>query len=95
MSGLVTFQWQPAGPLPPGAAYEVVLWNADEPADAARGAAPPTSEESLVVDLNAPAISGNFRGSAIFWTVLVVGTEPYVRLISPGASLPGKIYYGG
>lgn len=94
VSGLVTFRWRPAGPLPPGAAYEVVVWNEDEPPDAARGVAAPTRDESLAADLDAPAISSNFHGSALFWTVLVVRTDPYVRLTTPGASQSGKMYYG-
>ena len=94
VSGLVTFRWQGAGPLPPGAAYEVVVWNEDEPPDAARGVAAPTLGESLVVDLDAPAISDNFNSPALFWTVLVVRTDPYVRLITPGASRAAKMYYG-
>lgn len=90
----MTFRWQGAGPLPPGAAYEVVVWNEDEPPDAARGVAAPTRDESLVADLDAPAISDNFHGTALFWTVLVVRTDPYVRLTAPGASPAGKMYYG-
>jgi hypothetical protein len=85
-SGVVTFRWQPAGPLPPGAAYEVVWWNAGEDPGGARGIAAATTETSLAADLDALYNSGQFKGTDLFWTVIIVRTGPYVRLIQPAES---------
>ena len=93
VSGIVTFRWLPTGPLPAGAGYEVVWWNSDEPAASARGIAPPTNTNSLEANLDPLAGSGQFHGSQLFWTVLVVQTSPYVRLTTPGGSELGEMYY--
>jgi pilus assembly protein CpaE len=84
--GEVTFLWQPAGPLPAGAGYEVVWWNVGEDPAAARGIAPPTTGTSLVANLDVLYQSGQLTSSRLYWTVLVVRTSPYQRLTQPGAS---------
>jgi len=85
-SGLVQFRWQPAGALPPGAAYEVVWWNAGEnPADA-RGIAPPIRSSDLSANLSVLIQSGQASENRINWTVLVVQVSPYVRLTQPANS---------
>jgi len=93
VSGIVTFRWFPTGPLPPGASYEVVWWNGDEPAASARGIAPPTSGYALEADVNALGRTGQLHGSRVLWTVLVVQTSPYARLTSPDRSEVGEIFY--
>jgi pilus assembly protein CpaE len=84
--GSVTFAWQPAGSLPAGAAYEVVVWYPSEAPAAARGIAAPTTESSLTVDLNGLSRSGQLQGGDLFWTVLIVQTNPYQRLTQPSAN---------
>jgi len=86
----VAFTWQPSGPLPPGAGYEVVWWNAGEDPAAARGVAPPTTENTLTANLDVLYQSGQLTSSSVNWTVLVVTTEPYVRLTQPSAS-PSRV----
>ena len=93
VSGIVAFRWLPSGPLPAGAGYEVVWWNSDEPAASARGIAPPTVTNSLEANLDPLAGAGQFHGSQLYWTVLVVQTSPYVRLTSPDGSDLGEVYY--
>jgi len=93
VAGVVTFRWFPTGPLPPGASYEVVWWNSDEPAASARGIAAPTSGYALQADLDYLVRSGQLRGSRLLWTVLVVQTNPYVRLTTPGRSELGELLY--
>ena len=84
--GVITFRWQPSGPLPPGAGYEVVWWNPDEPPQAARGLAAPTQETSLQANIDVLFTSNQAPGGRIFWTVLVVRENPYVRLTQPETS---------
>jgi hypothetical protein len=84
-TGIVTFAWQPTGPLPPGAAYEVVWWNAGENPAAARGFAPPTTESVQQADLDVLYDGGQFTSNTLGWTVLVVNTAPYQRLTAPEA----------
>jgi len=80
--GEVEFSWRPHGPLPSGAAYEVVWWHESEPADAARGIADPTPNTALKVNVNALGGQG-LRSPNILWTVLIVQPEPYRRLTRP------------
>ena len=84
--GAVTFRWQPAGPLPAGAAYEVVGWNAGEDPASARGMAAPTQDTTLTADLDALYNSGLFKGTDLYWAVIIVQTQPYVRLTQPAQS---------
>jgi len=93
VSGVVRFEWLATGPLPEGAGYEVVWWNSDEPAVAARGLAPPTTGASLDINLDPLYANGSFRGSQLYWTVLVVQVSPYVRLTAPGAGETGTLTY--
>ena len=93
VNGIVTFRWFPTGPLPPGASYEVVWWNGDEPAASARGIAAPTSGYALEADVDALPRSGLLHGSRVLWTVLIVRTNPYVRLTDPARSEFGEILY--
>jgi hypothetical protein len=89
-SGTVTFTWQPGGALPPGTAYEVVSWNTGEDPGAARGMAAVTTETQLTANLDALYNLGQVSGGTIYWTVLIVQTEPYTRLTqpSPGNAQP-------
>lgn len=91
--GTVTFVWQPTGPLPAGAAYEVVWWNQGESPDTARGLAAPTTGTSLAANLDPLYRAGQIKTPGIYWTVLVVQTAPYVRLTQPGASNPQILMY--
>ncbi len=93
VQGVVTFRWTPTGPLPAGAAYEVVWWNPNEAPDAARGLAAPVTATSLSADLSVLYQSGAFTGSEVFWTVLIVRENPYVRLTSPSGSERSALYY--
>jgi len=89
----VSFAWQPGGPLPPGAAYEVVWWNLGEDPAAARGIAATTTETSLTVDVDYLNSSAQLTNSDFYWTVIVVQTKPYVRLIQPAQSAPQRLSY--
>lgn len=80
--GEVVFRWLPSGPLPSGAAYEVVWWQEGEPPDAARGIAEPTTNTSLRVNLNMLGGQG-LRSPNVLWTVLIVRQAPYGRLTRP------------
>jgi pilus assembly protein CpaE len=92
-SGTVTFSWRPTGALPAGAAYEVVIWYPNEDPSAARGVAPPTTDSALKVDLNGLYNFGQLKSGDFFWTVLVVRTNPYVRLTAPTAANARKLNY--
>jgi len=81
--GVIVFRWQPTGPLPNGAGYEVVWWNPDEPPAAARGLAPPTQENSLQLNIDVLFVSNQMPGGRLFWSVLVVTQQPYRRLTRP------------
>ena len=85
-SGNVLFRWQPTGPLPPGTAYEIVAWGRNEDPANALGIAAPTAETSLAVNLDMTYLSRLLTVSEIYWTVLVVRTQPYERLTQPGSS---------
>ncbi len=91
--GVVSFQWQPTAPLPAGTGYEVVWWNDGEDPLSARGIAPPVTTFSLDANLDVLYNAGQFKSSDIFWTVLVVTTNPYVRLTQPDASVASKLVY--
>ena len=91
--GAVTFRWQPAGPLPAGAAYEVVGWNAGEDPASTRGMAAPTQDTTLTADLDALYNSGQFKGTDLYWAVIIVQTQPYVRLTQPAKSSPQLLIY--
>jgi len=80
LHGRVTFTWQPAGALPPGAGYEVVWWPKGADPAGATGFAPPTSDTSLSVNIDP------LGARTVMWTVLVVNAEPYARLTLPGSS---------
>jgi hypothetical protein len=89
--GQITFVWQPTGPLPSGAGYEVVWWNPGEDPANARGIAPPTTENTLAANLDVIYYgTGQVTGKSINWTVLVVQNTPYLRLTQPGAG-PARI----
>ena len=92
-SGAVAFRWQPAGSLPAGAAYEVVGWNAGEDPASARGLAAPTQDTTLTADLDALYNSGLFKGTDLYWAVILVQTQPYVRLTQPAESSPQLLTY--
>jgi hypothetical protein len=89
----VTFTWQPAAALPPGTAYEVVTWNLGEDPSAARGVAATTTGTQLTADLDALYNFGQVRSGEIYWTVLIVRTEPYERVIQPSAGNARPLAY--
>jgi MinD-like ATPase involved in chromosome partitioning or flagellar assembly len=92
-SGRVTFAWQPSGPLPPGAGYEVVWWNMGQDPAQARGFAPPTTGTTETVNLDVLYAANQFSSSGINWTVLVVQTDPYQRLTQPAGSSSRVLTY--
>jgi len=92
-SGRVTFRWEPSGPLPAGAAYEVVMWNSGEDPASARGVAATTADTSLTVDLDALDGAGLLKRGETFWTVLIVKTDPYVRLSQPAEARARPLIY--
>ena len=86
--GDVTFQWQPGGPLPVGARYEIVMWNKNDEPDTAKGIAAPTDEVSLTVNID-NVCENQKTGPEVRWTVLVVnpGTnQGYQWLTTPSQS---------
>ncbi len=93
VSGNVTFQWQPTGPLPDGASYEVVWWNRNEDPAAARGIAPPTTDTTLRANVDVLYQAGQIAGPEMYWTVLIVGTDPYQRLTQPAQSVVRVMNY--
>lgn len=93
LGGLVPFRWEPLGPLPPAAGYEVVAWQPGEAPAAARGLAAPTQADTLTIDLDALARANQLPGTRLLWAVIVVQTEPYVRLTQPEASRARLINY--
>lgn len=93
VGGVVAFAWQPTGPLPAGAAYEVVWWNDGEDPAAARGIAPPTTEAQLSADLNVLYTSGQIKTSLLRWAVLIVRTQPYARLTQPSLAASSTLVY--
>ena len=85
----VAFKWQPNGPLPPGAAYEVVWWRDDADPGAAAGFAAPTTNTFLTVNLD------DFFANpqTVRWTVLIVNAEPYKRLTQTAESSYQRLVY--
>ena len=78
-NGLVTFSWDwPGPPLTPNQGFEVRVWRADQPDH--YGAAAPVRTNSATIDL-AGAYGVQQGGSGLyFWTVAVVGLNPYQRI---------------
>jgi hypothetical protein len=78
-SGLVTFSWDWVGPaLTPNQGFEVRIWRADQPDH--YGAAAPVRNNSTTIDLTG-AYGVQQGGSGLyFWTVAVVGLNPYQRI---------------
>lgn len=93
VTGDVLFEWRPTGPLPVNSAYEVVWWNVGENPGVARGIAPPTLQTSLTTNLDVLYETNQFTSSDVYWTVLVVKTDPYVRVTQPAQSNIGLITY--
>lgn len=91
--GDVKFVWQAGGPLPSGAAYEVVWWNDGEDPATARGIAATTTETSLTANLDPLYASAQLRSTRFYWTVIVVQTSPYVRLTQPAQSALQRLNY--
>ena len=92
-SGSVTFRWQPANALPSGASYEVVVWGAGEDPSSARGVDAPTANTSLTVDLYLLQRAGLIEQGDIYWTVILVQTDPYVRLSQPAEATARRLAY--
>ncbi|MCS6845615.1 MAG: hypothetical protein NZ528_15055 [Caldilineales bacterium] len=93
VTGNVLFRWRATGTLPVNAAYKLVWWNVNESPAAARGLAPPTTLTSLSVNLDVLNQAGQLVNNQVFWTVLVVQPNPYVRLIQPGQGPVGSLVY--
>lgn len=91
--GVIRFEWLPTGPLPTGAAYELVWWNPSEPPEAARGLAPPTQASSQELNIDALFLSNQVPGGRLFWTVLIVRLQPYTRLTQPAQSPQHRFVY--
>lgn len=83
---MVQFGWRPTSALPKGSFYEVVVWSPEQDPNQAWGVAPPTSMESLTLNLDQLFQSGRFREGSLYWTVLVVEQNPYRRLTLPAES---------
>jgi hypothetical protein len=94
IEGNVLFRWLPSGPLPPKTAYEIVAWGRDGVPANALGIAAPTTETSLAVNLDIVYQSRLLTTPDIYWTVLVVNTEPYERLTQPESSARRALKYG-
>ena len=86
VSGVAVFEWRPAVPLENGQAYEVVVWSPEQDPNQAWGIAPPTLGWTLEINLDELLESGRFREGSLYWTVLVVQPEPYIRLTLPAGS---------
>ena len=80
---MADFAWKPTTPLFNGIAYEVVVWAPEQDPNQAWGIAPPTQGTSLEVNLDNLFESGRFREGSLYWTVLLVQRDPYVRLTLP------------
>lgn len=93
-TGTVTFRWNPV-PLPAGAQYEVVVWDKNEPPSSARGVHAAVSDTSLTIDITGLfALGTAMRTPEFNWTVLVVDTAPYLRLLEPSnADGPRRLTY--
>ena len=85
LSGMVTFEWSPVVDLARGLDYEIVVWTPGQDPGQARGIAPATVQTSQQVNLNPLFASGQFQSGNLYWTVLVVQRDPYLRLTAPGA----------
>lgn len=95
LNGSVVFTWEPAGPLPAGAAYEVVWWTPNEnPADA-RGLAPVTTKNQAKVNIDSLISTSQVDGDRLLWTVIVVRPEPYTRLTQPVSEGARLILWAG
>jgi HlyD family secretion protein len=81
--GAVIFTWQPGGPLPAGALYEVVWWGLNEGPSAARGLAPATTKTQAKVNVDLMVSSGELKDNRFYWTVIIVRQNPYTRLTQP------------
>jgi hypothetical protein len=79
---IVEFSWQPAGALPAGAAYEVVWWDPNTSPTTAQAIAGATSDTVLRANLDVLFD----RPRLVYWTVLVVRPNPYLRLTQPTAA---------
>jgi len=93
-SGLVTFSWDwPGPPLTPNQGFEVRVWRADQPDH--YGAATPVRTNSATIDL-AGAYGVQQGGSGLyFWTVAVVGLNPYQRIGPEAAARQLNIQLAG
>ena len=67
-------------------AYEIVVWSPEQDPNQAWGIAPPTLGMALEINLDELFESGRFREGSLYWTVLVVQQEPYIRLTLPTGS---------
>lgn len=93
LRGLVQFDWAATGDLPKGALYEVVVWSPEQDPNQAWGVAPPRSGHELTINLDELFHSGRFPTGNLYWTVLVVGQDPYERLTQPADSQRRYLVY--
>jgi len=86
-AGVMNFAWQSDLALPPGQAYEVIIWQDNQsPLADGLGIAAPIQEEHLTVQLEGLYAAGVIRPGAYQWGLLLVTVEPYTRvaLLSSG-----------
>lgn len=93
--GAVIFTWQPGGPLPDGALYEVVWWGANERPSDARGLAPATTKTQAKVNIDLMVSSGELKDNRLYWTVIIIRQNPYTRLTQPTQSGARLLVWGG
>ena len=70
--------------MPRGAAYEIVVWSPEQDPGQARGIAAATIMTAQQVNLDPLFESGQLRTGNLYWTILIVQREPYLRLTAPG-----------
>lgn len=79
LSGQVTFRWQWAGPpLEANQGFELRIWQEGQPYH--YGAASPTQETQIQINLSAAYGIQQGTGGQYFWTVVVVQRDPYETL---------------
>jgi len=87
----MTFAWQSDLVLPPGQAYEVIIWqNEQNGLVDGLGIAAPTQEQHLTVQFQGLYTAGVMRPGAYQWGVLLVTVEPYTRITLLGG---GRTFY--
>jgi hypothetical protein len=77
----MTFVWQSDQALPPGHAYELIVWQEGQPPlRDGLGIAAPLQEQSLTVQLAGLYATGVIHPGLYHWGVLLVTVDPYTRV---------------